>query len=213
MSILRLRSCSHAYRVFQTMSLVIEKILEILQAQAEATAEIFDVMTSGYGASYQKARRAIERGPRQFATRWAEAYRERQRFSSLLQYLKQQGFIEYEKKYSVWKITVEGVKKLIHLKARNRLRKTVAAYESEADDKLTIITFDIPEKEREKRIWVRAALLSMKFSMLQKSVWMGKRKVPRIFLEDLREKRMLGYIHIFEVSKKGTVREVAHEIK
>ena len=69
--------------------------------------------------------------------------------------------------------------------------------------------FDIPEKEKWKRVWLREVLGLCGFKMLQRSVWAGKNKIPEEFLADLRNFNMLEYVHIFEVSKKGTLKEIA----
>ncbi|MBI4094682.1 MAG: hypothetical protein HY435_00615 [Candidatus Liptonbacteria bacterium] len=188
--------------------MIIEKVLEILQAGAETAADLLDIMASDYATSYRKMRRSIRSGPRSFQSNWADNYREAQRFYSLLQYLKQQGFIEKTgaSRSSVWHITRKGLKKFSILKKKNQLQRSVAHYEGKEDDKLRIIVFDVPEDERVKRIWLRSALLSLGFTLLQKSVWAGARKIPQDFLEDLQEKRMMPYVHIFEVSRLGTVK-------
>ena len=66
----------------------------------------------------------------------------------------------------------------------------------------------MPEKERRKRGWLRGALRFLNFKMFQQSVWIGKNKIPEQFLFDLRQKNLLPYIHIMEVNKGGTVREL-----
>lgn len=175
-------------------SMVIEKVLEILQGGAEATVEIFDVMTSGYGES----RRKISR--------------DRQKFYNLLNYLKKQGFVESKKreKKSVWKITAKGREKLDLLKERNLYSKENAQYEEgKSDSNFKIIVYDIPVNEgNKKRDWLRAALKNLGFTMLQKSVWVGKKKIPEEFLNDLNQRKMLKYVQILEVARTGTLREV-----
>lgn len=103
----------------------------------------------------------------------------------------------------LWKITSIGVSKLKYITNRSK-----ANYEAEQDNKIKIVVFDVPEKEKWKRGWLRDALRSLDFKMLQKSVWAGKSKIPEAFLEDLRKKHLLGCVHILEVSKAGTVREL-----
>jgi len=45
------------------------------------------------------------------------------------------------------------------------------------------------------------------FTMLQKSLWIGSNKIPEEFIEDLKEWKIIEYVHIFEVTKKGTLVE------
>ena len=82
-------------------------------------------------------------------------------------------------------------------------------YDSLKDDKIKIITFDIPERERWKRAWLREALATLEFAMLHQSVWIGKNKIPEQFLEDLRDMNLLKYVHILEVSASGTLKEIS----
>lgn len=192
---------------------IIPKILEILQAQAEATANLFNIFTSGYGESYRKMRQTINYGPPQFKTDWAFEYRQRQQFYSLLNKLKNQGLIEKKnvsnKKGSIWKITKKGLEKLKLIKEKKNFSRSIINYKKEKDNKIKVIVFDIPERERYKRDWLRTALISFGFSMLQQSVWIGKNKIPEKFIYDLRNREMLSYIQIFEISQKGTITQIS----
>lgn len=173
------------------------KALAVLAAGALATMEILDEMAPvGFTRSYYQNRK--------------RAYKDRsgnleiQKFYNTLHYLKSEGFIE--KKISgakiLWKITSSGLYKL------NLMKEKATNYQSEPDGKLKIIIFDVPEKERRRRSWLREALKILGFKMLQQSVWMGKNKIPEQFLFDLRQKKLLPYIHILEVNKGGTIREL-----
>lgn len=74
--------------------------------------------------------------------------------------------------------------------------------------KLIIIIFDIPEKERLKRDWLRYQLETMGFQRLQNSVWCGEILLPKDFMEDLEHYDILPYVHIFDVNKQGTLPRV-----
>jgi DNA-binding transcriptional regulator PaaX len=76
------------------------------------------------------------------------------------------------------------------------------------DGKFRIVTFDIPEKERRKRQWLRNELVSCNYHLLQKSVWLGKRPLPLFFLKEAESIGLMKYLHIFEISKRGTIKEV-----
>ncbi len=164
---------------------IMPKILEILQVQAEATTKI----------------------------RHAANYGSRQQFYSLLNNLKNQGLIEKRKtgnkKDSIWKITKKGLEKLKLTKENKNFSKSKINYKKEKDDKIKVVIFDIPEKERHKRAWLRFALVALGFSLLQQSVWIGKNKISEQFMRDLQERGMLSYIQIFEISKKGTIIQIS----
>ena len=184
-------------------SKIIPKILEILQSGAEATAQIFDIFTSGYSESYRKAHR-YARQRLHFSTDWAEDYRSKQRFYSLLNKLKRDGLVKKNSsgRQSRWTITKTGLIKLAGIKKVNEEERKLN------DGLWRIVIFDVPEKERPKRIWLRSALTNNNFKMLQKSVWIGKRKLPEKFILSLKQKQMITYVYIFEVGKTGTLHEI-----
>ncbi len=192
---------------------IVPKILEILQAQAEATTDLFDVLTSSYGESYRKMRRTINYGPRRFKTDWTFEYRQRRQFYSLLNQLKNQGLISKKisdtTRGSIWKITKKGLEKLNLAKKEKVFSKKNINYKKESDNKIKVVVFDIPEKERHKRVWLRAVLISLNFSLLQESVWIGKSKIPEELIFDLRRRKMLPYVQIFEINKSGTIKQLS----
>ena len=73
---------------------------------------------------------------------------------------------------------------------------------------IMIVTFDVPEKEKRKREWLRECLRLLGFKKLHKSVWMGKEILPEDFIHALRERDMIGYVHILAVDKRGTTEEL-----
>jgi hypothetical protein len=175
-------------------------LLRILQESAYTTADLLDVFLSGYGESYRKARRlAYGTGkPTKRGKDWGDAYREAQRFYNLLNYLKRQGLIGKEKaggeRHARWSITRAGQKKLKNER-----------YHAEKDRTLRVVIFDVPEWEKNKREWLREALRSMGFSLLQDSVWIGSQKIPERFLLDLKEKELVSCVHIFSVYREGSI--------
>ncbi|MFH1193250.1 MAG: hypothetical protein V1656_02960 [Candidatus Jorgensenbacteria bacterium] len=185
----------------------IPKILEILQAGAEASAGLFDAFTSGYGSSYRKFSRMAQSGPAPFQTDWAESYREHQRFYTLLNKLRCDGLVENKgkRRAAIWKITERGIAKLKKIQKKTSSISTQPVYKGGKGEKLCIVSYDVPERERQKRVWLRAALLSLDFSLLQKSVWAGKRLIPEDFIRDLHKLDVARYVHIFEVNKSGTL--------
>lgn len=184
---------------------IIPRILEILQIQAEVTIDLLDALTSNYTDSRRKAWGVSGFGSGEFEVDWADWYRKRQSFYSLLNHLKNQGLVKKETigyRKSIWKITRKGLEKLKIIK---RIEKPSKIYKSEAGNKFKVIIFDIPEKEKEKRVWVREILKILGFTMLQKSVWIGKNKIPARFLFELKNREMMDYVHVFEINQKGSI--------
>ena len=79
---------------------------------------------------------------------------------------------------------------------------------SKEKGQFTIVVFDIPEKERSKRAWIREVLKNLDLKMIQKSVWVGKVKIPKQFIDDLDKFNMVDFVEIFEISKAGSLKQI-----
>ena len=73
------------------------------------------------------------------------------------------------------------------------------------DNIVRLVTFDIPEKERRKRTWLRNELLSCDFGALHKSVFIGKRPLPQELIREIDKLNLHKYIHIVTINKLGTL--------
>ena len=171
------------------------EIFDVLERVVES--DFVKIFFSGYSTSYKTIRRQLS-GALPFDRRPPDdTVDNRHRFRNLIYYLRKKGFIgkTIYKSQTCWKITDLG---------RERLRKFFfpkRKYKSEQDKVCHLCVFDIPEKERVKRDWLRASLVSLNFRMLQKSVWFTKNKIPQQFLEDLEQLNLADKIHIFRVRK------------
>lgn len=209
-----------------------QKMLNILNALAHGSAEVtvglidFGIAMSvaGYGASSHRIRKEIAKleGLReQAAERNKEEQRERQRYSSMLYKLRRDGLIQEKKqeglalspskgKKSIWEITKKGIEKLRKLEERHEHIGMLPwrDYTREQGNDVIIITFDIPESKRKIRDWLRAMLLRLEYKILQKSVWIGKTKIPKEFLDDIKELKLSEYIEICAITKGGSLRQM-----
>ena len=192
------------------MSATVEKILDVLQAQAETTVGLLDVVFSDRYTSYQKARSFLRYGPKEFKIQWADWYRDRQRFYSLLNELKHAGLVvkKRAKGETMWRITKKGSKRLERYGKQYRGGLPVQKYSMENRAELVILSYDIPERERRKRAWIRENLKNLGFIQLHQSLWAGKGGLPEEFVHDLRTYTLYSYVHIFSVSRKGTIKKV-----
>ena len=189
------------------MATFTEKILDYLQLQAEDTLDLITILLSDRRTAIRKARYSLVHGPPTFKTNWAEKYRERQKFYSLLNQLKRDGLVGKKKsgKRSQWRITKKGARHLALLKGKPHHIIFEKRSYVKKNGPLVIISFDIPEQERRKRLWLRTNLVALGFEMLQKSVWIGKIELPQEFMHDLKKYRVLSYVHIFSVNKSGSI--------
>ena len=150
-----------------------------------------------------KSRLAMERKVKDYEQKRLEE----RRFYRMLSHLYKQGLIE-KKQNKFWRLTAKGKEKLKELSSAISQRKNdimpLRPFEIEKDY-FKVIVFDIPEKEKRKRLWLRQTLRNFEFSMLQKSVWIGENKLPEDFFAHLRLLRIMPCIHIFAIEKKGTL--------
>ncbi len=195
-----------------------EKRLEILAALEEIPTGIGDFfeifLSAGRGLSMSGVSYHRERQSRTRASERAERERLRElrkRYSDFLYRLKQDGLVQEVTRRGIRKciLTLKGKLRLETLRKR---RKTALpetnAYPSTAADEATIVAFDVPEKERRKRDWLRAVLKNLGLTMVQRSVFAGKCKIPRRLLDDLVKLRLVERVEIFTVTKTGSLKHI-----
>jgi hypothetical protein len=75
---------------------------------------------------------------------------------------------------------------------------------SHKSSKQMIVAFDIPEKKKRSREWLRRELVEAGFEQVQKSLWFGP-GLPKEFVEYLGELGLLGHIKFFKVSESDLI--------
>ena len=131
---------------------------------------------------------------------------QRSRYHSLISKLRKEGLIQENS--GKCKLTLKGKGALSRLENlfRNKLPQT--RYKLAPHPGIIIVAFDIPERERRKRDWLREVLKNLELKMIQKSVWFGKVKIPKELIEDLDNLGLSEFVEIFEVSKTGTLKSL-----
>ncbi len=104
-----------------------------------------------------------------------------------------------------WSITPEG-KKLEEKKENNikKFFKPENILDNREKIKRLIIIFDIPEKKKRYREWLRMELVGFGFNLVQKSVWLGP-ALPKEFVEYLSEIGLLKHIRFFRATEKDLI--------
>ncbi len=183
------------------------KIFQLIREGVGSTSDIITaVLESGYGASYGKLDRNVRRH-RANRLRDREImltrYRLRHRIQSAVHNLKKEGFVE--RTDGDLRLTLRGVKKLKQfLESPSRILP-VRSYPKEEATASSIIIFDIPERHRHKRQWLRSVLRRLDYTMVQKSVWIGNCKIPSQLIDDFVFLNIFQHIEIFSVYKKGSL--------
>lgn len=187
-----------------------EHILEILSRGAEASGALLGILASE--VTNFSMRPNLRGYPPISAGDWATSYRESRSFHSLLAKLKRDGIImnKGKRRSFTWHITSRGRTKLTELRERIGLRRSSTPQFplSAPDGKVRIVAYDIPERVRAKRMWIAEMLRGFGYELLQRSLWIGKRPLPEAFLGTLRRQRILSCVHIFEVGKSGTIKQL-----
>ncbi len=182
---------------------VLEKLIEVSCGTSDL---VLAVLLAGYGASRAKINYTFRKLQSEREQGRIEAL-EKQKFYDLIYRLKKDGLIQ-KNRHKLWKITSRGIQKLEKFKLSFTKKSYKKQYDKKESDSLKIIIFDIPEKNRYKRAWLRSVLISQGFKMLQKSVWVGKKKIKEEFLNDLNEFNLLPYLEIFAVNKAGSLKQI-----
>ena len=88
----------------------------------------------------------------------------------------------------------------MHEKVKNNYKYKFINIKLEKTNKIIII-FDIPEKERKVRAWLRGQIKLWEFTMIQKSVWLGFGPLPKEFYDRVDFLGIKECIKIFKVEK------------
>ncbi len=186
----------------KTKNGITKKILEILKGGATLTLGILEVYASLYVDLYPTLKRKIDR-----KKSWIErmdrinSWKEKQKIHNTLSRLKKNGYIQRDEKTNLWNLTLKGSNKI-----DNDKKYELKLYNKAKGDRLLIIAFDIPESYRRYRDWLRETLKINDYEMIQKSIFVGKSKIIRELMDDLKDRELLNFVDIFEVGKSGTLK-------
>ena len=73
---------------------------------------------------------------------------------------------------------------------------------NENEPHTVILSFDIPEKDRIKRNWLRNQIKIFGYKMLQQSLWVGPGPLPAVFIKRLEKMSIRKHVKTFKISKK-----------
>lgn len=104
-----------------------------------------------------------------------------------------------------WAITSEGKEFLESKKVEIRkFFRPENVINNREKPKRLIVIFDIPEKKKKYREWLRMELVGFGFNLVQKSVWLGP-VLPNEFVEYLNELGLLKHIRFFRATEKDLI--------
>ena len=101
---------------------------------------------------------------------------------------------------SGWSITQKGKE---FLKTTNLLSYLTSPFPRNSPSNM-IISFDIPEKNRVLRNWLRNQIKIFGYEMLQQSLWIGPGPLPSEFIKRLEDLKIRKNIKTFKIAKIKT---------
>lgn len=185
---------------------ILLKALEILEEGVLNQVDFFGaILASGYGASsgkidyeYNKRRRASAERKHHLK----EIKARKRRLQIYISQMKHDGLIE--KSGEKLRISEKGKRKILEIKNKLPDRH----YQKENAERLVVMSFDIPEKLRRKRNWLREVIRNLGFKMIHQSVWVGKIKIPHKLILDLEDMKILEFVEIFEITRSGSLKKI-----
>jgi len=182
------------------------KILELIKAGAEDVLKDLNEFHREHYlplVSLHAGLRKLQRKEYEQMSREAEKFQQRQ-YQLLMAKLKKDGVITFQSNRFL--LTKSGEEKLFDLKFRKFIDEVKKGdLKLEKSSRLIIVVFDIPELHKWAREWLRQILKDLGYLMLQRSVWIGKTKLPQEVIDELDRQAMLHHIHIFIVEAGGTL--------
>lgn len=161
-------------------------------------------LNAGYGATFGKMEYE-----RDILNRKSEIYKisreNKRRLQVYLSRLKSDGLI-LESSKNKMKLSIKGKKKLNILRQNRVLDKNL--YKKEQGGRAIIISYDIPTPFNRERDILRGILKALGFTMIHKSVWAGKVKLPSDFISALGQLKINDFVEIMEITKNGSIKSI-----
>ena len=134
--------------------------------------------------------------------------KEKLRFHQLLYELRRDGLILPDKKNDelFYALTAKGLMWLKKFKQHQYPGLPVYSQAPTPHGAVTIVSYDVPERVRYLRRWLRSSLRNFGLKPMQRSVWIGKVKVPEQFIKDIAQLKLTKHVALFEITKAGTLR-------
>ncbi len=175
------------------------------RASYEKLEEIFQKITHGFLSSHNKEIPSVS--PLSLRPPILDK-QEEARLRQLVYILKKDGLIatQNENEKKLYHITASGRHWLETFQKRLHPRPPLYIEKAQPHNAVTIVSYDVPERIGYLRNWLRESLRNFGLTQMQRSVWIGKLKLPEQFLKDIAAFRLTSCVEIFEITKAGTLR-------
>ncbi|PIR87324.1 MAG: CRISPR-associated endonuclease Cas2 [Candidatus Harrisonbacteria bacterium CG10_big_fil_rev_8_21_14_0_10_49_15] len=183
-------------------------LILLIEGGMSAIDFTFGMMDAGYGASRGQMERSIRSRRSVSYDNYNSEVRRRRQVSNLKYRLKRDGLIsEVDRKGKrMYIITSKGKSRLLAIgKNSEKPLYQHKQYEKVEGDGFILVTYDIPEKRKRARDWLRYELQALGYKMVQKSVWMGTTKIPIEFIDDLKLLNLFDNVEFLQAVKMGSL--------
>ncbi len=191
-----------------------QKLLQVLEDGAATTITILWAFSGGKSQSLRNMRqlsRGMDETPGKKAVRLTkEKYAEYKRYHGLLRKLEKQELLAEEGsgRNKRWALAKKGRALLKEKRALVKKQESLTT-----SGGVTVISYDIPETRRKIRGQLRDILKIMEFEQAHQSLWYGNKRITKGFLRTLRELKIFDFVHIFEITKTGSLKKVQDKEK
>lgn len=112
-------------------------------------------------------------------------------FASRISQLQSNGLVAKSRRSgkAFWRLTPDG----------RAVLDGAAGGRPQPDGKRRLVCFDIPERDRAKRRWLRTELVACGYRPLQRSVWIGETPLPTDFIANLDALNLRPHVYILGV--------------
>ncbi|MFH0968883.1 MAG: hypothetical protein V1804_00020 [Patescibacteria group bacterium] len=120
-----------------------------------------------------------------------------------LKRMEKQGFLE--RKGKIYLLSKKGLELVDYIMGRKKILR------KKWDGKYRVVIFDIPEKKKECRDWLREELYLLNYVKLQKSVFISKYPLTGDLLKEVKNRGIFNYINylladkVYDESKLGNL--------
>lgn len=112
---------------------------------------------------------------------------------STLSRLSKKGYVSNSN--GCWSITKKGLK---HKEEKHLLSFIPSPFKKDSPDAI-ILAFDIPERDRKMRHWLRNQIKIFGYKMLQQSLWIGPGALPKEFFDKLEDLKIRKNVKTFRI--------------
>jgi len=121
--------------------------------------------------------------------------------------LEKQGLVVKDPKRKIYRLTKKGKEIATYIEDR------YGVLTKKWDGKIRVVIFDIPEKKKKWREWLRNELLLLQYKEFQKSVYIGKAPLPKSLYQEIIEADLQDNVFIFTMSEfdKERIKKVLSE--